>query len=114
MRTRGFGALLALLVACKPGGVSREAELCSKAAAMFERCEQLDGSGSEAALSHELTIDRWRGLCRAVFTGETAQLMPNARELYATFDEATKAGLRKQAECSSKAKNCLEYAACEQ
>lgn len=106
--------LLLLLAACKPGGVSKEAELCSKAAAMFERCEQLDGSGSDAALSHELTIDRWRGLCRAVFTGETAQLMPNARELYQALDEPTRAAMRKQAECTSKATNCLQYAACEQ
>ncbi len=107
-------SVLVLVAACKPGGVSKEAELCSKAAAMFERCEQLDGSGSEAALSHELTIDRWRGLCRAVFTGETAQLMPNARELYQALDEGSKAGMRKQAECTAQATNCLQYAACEQ
>ena len=60
---------------------------------MFERCEELDqGSGSDAALTHELMIDRWRGLCRAVFTGKTEQLMPNARELYNAMDEARRPG----------------------
>ena len=111
------GALLALLViaGCKAGGVTKEQELCARAAAMFDKCEQLDlGSGSDAALSRELTIDRWRGLCRAVFTGETAQLMQNARELYASMDEATKAGLRVQAECTAKATTCDEYTKCDE
>src|SRR5512144_170009 len=96
--------LLVALVGCKPGGVTKDQELCAKAAAMFERCEDLDvGSGSDAALSKELTIDRWRGLCRAVFTGKTEQLMPNARDLFNQMDEGTKAGLRVQAECAAKA-----------
>jgi hypothetical protein len=103
-----------LLASCKPGGVTKEQELCAKAAAMFDKCEQLDlGSGSDAALSRELTIDRWRGLCRAVFSGKTDQLMPNARELYHAMDDGTKAGLRVQAECAAKATSCVEYAKCD-
>ena len=103
-----------LLASCKPGGVTKEQELCAKAAAMFDKCEQLDlGSGSDAALSRELTIDRWRGLCRAVFSGKTDQLMPNARELYHAMDDGTKAGLRVQAECAAKAATCVEYAKCD-
>lgn len=106
--------LLLVLVACKPGGVTKEQELCAKAAAKFDECEQLDfGSGSDAKLSRELTIDRWRGLCRAVYTGKTDQLMPNARELYHAMDEGTKAGLRVQAECAAKATSCVEYAKCD-
>ncbi|HSD90588.1 MAG TPA: hypothetical protein VLB44_23850 [Kofleriaceae bacterium] len=106
--------LLVALVGCKPGGVTKDQELCAKAAAMFERCEELDvGSGSDAALSKELTIDRWRGLCRAVFTGKTEQLMTNARELYQSMDEGTKAGLRVQAECAAKATSCDEYKKCD-
>jgi len=106
--------LLVALVGCKPGGVTKDQELCAKAAAMFERCEQLDvGSGSGAALSKELTIDRWRGLCRAVFTGKTEQLMPNARELFQSMDEPTKAGLRVQAECAAKSTTCAEYSKCD-
>jgi hypothetical protein len=109
-----FG-LAAVVVACKPGGVTKEQELCAKAAAMFEKCEELDvGTGSDAALSRELTIDRWRGLCRAVFTGKTEQLMPNARDLYLSMDEPTKLGLKVQAECAAKAKDCAEYKKCEE
>jgi hypothetical protein len=107
--------LLIALFGCKPGGVTKEQELCAKAAAMFEQCEDLDlGSGSDAALSRELTIDRWRGLCRAVFTGKTEQMMPNARELYHTMDEATRLGLKVQAECAAKAKDCAEYKKCDE
>ena len=105
---------VALLASCKPGGVTKEQELCAKAAAKFDACEKLDlGSGSDAALSRELTIDRWRGLCRAVFTGKTDQLMPNARELFQSMDEPTKAGLRVQAECAAKATTCAEYSKCD-
>ena len=103
--------ILAALVACKGGGVSKEQEVCAKAAAMFEKCEDL-GSGSEVKLESSLTVDRWRGLCRAVLTGETKQLMPNALELYNAMDDGTKAGLRQQAECTAKATTCSEYAAC--
>jgi hypothetical protein len=57
------------LVACKGGGVSKEQETCARAAAMFEKCEQLDAEGSDAKLQNSLAIDRWRGLCRAVLSG---------------------------------------------
>jgi hypothetical protein len=99
------------LVACK-SGVSKEHELCAKAAAMFEKCEELSGEGSDAKKQNELTVDRWRGLCRAVMTGETKQLLPDALELYNSMDEGTKAGLRQQAECTAKTTTCTEYAAC--
>ena len=106
---------LCLVAGCKPGGVGKDQELCAKAAAMFERCEELDlGSGSDAKLSKELTIDRWRGLCRAVFTGKTEQLLPNALELYQAMDEGTRAGLRVQAECAAKAATCDDYKKCEE
>lgn len=106
--------LLAVVVvaACKGGGVSKEQEVCARAAAMFERCEDLAGEGSDAKLQNELTVDRWRGLCRAVLTGETQQLLPNALDLYNAMDEGTKAGLRVQAECTAKATTCAQYAAC--
>jgi hypothetical protein len=114
------GALLALAFSffgaagCKQG-VSKEQELCARAAAMFEKCEQLDlGSGSDAPLTKELMLDRWRGLCRAAFTGETAQLMQNSRELWNAMDDATKAGLRVQAECTAKATSCDEYKKCDE
>jgi hypothetical protein len=92
---------------------TKEQELCAKASAMFEKCETFDGSGSDAALVKDLMIDRWRGLCRAVLTGKTEQLMANTRELYQSMDEGTKAGLRLQAECTSKATTCDDYAKCE-
>jgi hypothetical protein len=104
--------LVVVLVACKGGGVSKEQELCAKAAAMFERCEELSAEGSDAKKQNELTVDRWRGLCRAVITGETKQLLPNALELYNSMDEGTKAGLRVQAECTANTTTCSEYAAC--
>src|SRR5690606_31945296 len=104
--------VLALLFAGCKAPVSKEQALCAKAGAMFEQCEQFDETGSDAALTKELMIDRWRGLCRAVLTGETAQLMGNARELYHSLDDATKAGLRLQAECQAKATSCDEYARC--
>ena len=100
------------LVGCKSGDVGKEHEVCARAAAMFERCEDLAGEGSDAKQQKELTIDRWRGLCRAVLTGKTEQLMPNALELYRSMDEATKLGLRQQAECTAKATTCTDYAAC--
>jgi hypothetical protein len=49
-----------------------------------------------------------------VFTGETGQLMHNARELYSSMDETTKAGLRVQAECTAKATTCDEYKKCDE
>ena len=102
-----------LATACQ-SKVTKEQELCAKASAMFEKCESFDGSGSDAALSKELMIDRWRGLCRAVLTGKTEQLMANTRELYQSMDDATKAGLKVQAECSAKATTCADYAKCDQ
>lgn len=109
-----LAASLVLAISCK-AGTTEDQELCAKAAAMFERCEDLDmGSGSDAALTRELMIDRWRGLCRAVFTGTTEQLMPNTRELYQQMDEGTRAGLRVQAECTAKATTCAEYATCDE
>lgn len=111
---RVLPALLLTLAPSCAAKVSKEQELCARAAAMFDRCEQLElGSGSDAALSRELMIDRWRGLCRAAFTGQTEQLMPNARELYLAMDEATRAGLRVQAECTAKASTCAAYDACD-
>src|SRR6185503_7378734 len=101
--------VVVLAAACK-SPVTKEQELCAKASAMFEKCESFDGSGSDAALSKELMIDRWRGLCRAVLTGKTEQLMANTRELYQSMDEGTKAGLKQQAECGAKATTCAEYA----
>jgi hypothetical protein len=110
---RALGIALVVLLGCT-ASTTKEQELCSKAAAMFERCEDLDqGSGSDAALTRELMIDRWRGLCRAVLTGKTAQLMKNSLELYNAMDEATKAGLRLTAECTAKATTCDEYKKCD-
>jgi hypothetical protein len=107
------GVLVATIAACK-SQVTSDQELCARAAAMFERCEELDlGSGSDAALTRELMIDRWRGLCRAVRTGRIDHLMQNTRELYQAMDEGTRAGLRVQAECTARAATCAEYAACE-
>lgn len=103
---------VAVLAACKGGGVSKAQEVCAKAAAMFERCEELSAEGSDAKLQNELAVDRWRGLCRAALTGETQQLVPVDLELYSAMDEGTKAGLRQQAECTAKATTCREYAAC--
>lgn len=112
MRSLLIVAPLLALAACKGGGVSKEQETCAKAAAMFEKCEELDMTGSDTKMANTLAVDRWRGLCRAVLTGETQQLMPNALELYNAMDDATKAGLRIQAECTAKAATCDEYAAC--
>ena len=104
--------VIVALVACKGGGVTTAQETCAKAAAMFEKCEDLSGEGSDANQQKELMIDRWRGLCRAVLTGETKQMLPNALEQYTAMDEGTKAGLKEQAECTAKTTTCTEYAAC--
>lgn len=104
--------LVVSLFACRGGGVTKEQEICARAAAMFEQCEELGSDGSDAKLQNSLTVDRWRGLCRAVLTGETKQLMPNALELYNAMDEATKRGLEVQATCTAKTTTCAEYAAC--
>jgi hypothetical protein len=102
--------LAAALAACKPGNVSSAQETCAKAAAMFERCEDF---GSAAPLEHDLMVDRWRGMCRAVFTGETKQLMPNALAVYNALDDGSRAGLKVQAECTSRATTCDAYKACD-
>jgi hypothetical protein len=99
------------LAACKPGGVSSAQETCAKASAMFEKCEDF---GSAAPLERELMVDRWRGMCRAVYTGETKQLMPNTLEVYQALDEASLAGLKATAECTSKTTSCIGYHACDQ
>jgi hypothetical protein len=102
--------LLALVAACKPGGVSGAQETCARAGAMFEKCEDF---GSATPLQHDLMVDRWRGLCRAVFAGETKQLMPNALELWQSLDDESRAGLKLEAECQAKAATCDVYRTCE-
>lgn len=102
--------VFALAGACKPGGVSTAQQTCAKAAAMFEKCEDF---GSATSLEHDLMVDRWRGLCRAAFTGETRQLMPNALQVYQSLDEGERAGLREQATCTATAATCDAYRACD-
>jgi hypothetical protein len=106
-------ALVALLLAACTGKTSIEQDLCAKASAMFARCETFDTSGSGAAQTKELMVDRWRGLCRAVFTGETKQMMNNARDLYLQMDEPTKESLKIHAGCMANATTCDAYARCE-
>jgi hypothetical protein len=101
--------VLALVAACKPGGVSDAQQTCAKAGAMFEKCEDF---GSATPLEHDLMVDRWRGLCRAVFTGETKQMMPNTLEVWQSLDDASRAGLKIQAECTAKAATCDAYRDC--
>lgn len=105
-----YTLLLVLAAACKPGGVSGAQETCAKASAMFEKCEDF---GSATPLQHDLMVDRWRGLCRAVFTGETKQLMPNTLEVYNGLDDASRAGLKIEAECAAKAATCDTYRTCD-
>jgi len=101
--------LLLALAGCNPG-TSKDKQLCARAAAMFASCETVVGPTKQ---DRELVVDRWRGLCRAVITGETDQLLPDGLELYYAMDDATKLGLKVQAECSARATNCTEYAACD-
>lgn len=100
---------LVLVVACKPGGVNDTHQLCAKATAMYAQCETQEGTAQE----WELVLDRWRSLCRAVISGETKQLLPDALQLYAEMTDDVRAGLKVQAECTAKAKTCGEYRACE-
>ena len=65
--------VLVLVAGCKPGMTAAD-ELCARAAAIYDRCESHDGT---TAQQWELTIDRWRGLCRAALTGQTKQLLPD-------------------------------------
>lgn len=96
------------LVACAPK-VSDDRALCSQVAAMFEKCESF---GSLTKLERSLTVDRWRGLCRAVMSGETRQLMPETLTLFENMDDETRAGLREQVQCHAKVTTCAEYEAC--
>ncbi len=102
--------LIVLVAGCKPGGVSNAQETCAKAAAMFDRCEDF---GDTTKLARDLAVDRWRGMCRATFTGETKQLMPNALEVYQSLDDNQRMQLRAQAECTAQATTCDAYRACE-
>jgi hypothetical protein len=102
-------ALLAL-AACKPAGVTEADRLCARAAAMFDRCESRDEA---TAQQWELVIDRWRGLCRATFTGETKQLLPDALALWRDLSDEVKGSLREQASCAANAASCEQYAACD-
>ncbi len=102
-----------LLAAACTSKTTVEQDLCAKASEMFARCETFDTAGSDAAQTKELMVDRWRGLCRAVFTGETKQMLDNAKELYLEMDEPTKESLRVHAGCMAKATACDAYARCE-
>jgi len=101
--------VLLALAGCNPG-TSKDKQLCAKAAAMFAQCETVVGA---TKVDRELVIDRWRGLCRAVITGETDQLLPDGLALYYSMDEGTRLGVKLQAECTARATNCTEYAACD-
>lgn len=103
-------AAFAPLAACKPGGVGEPNSLCARAAAMYAKCESSEGMSAQ---DWELVIDRWRGLCRAVITGETKQLLPDALQLWEGMDDEVKLALRTQAECTAQATTCPQYAACE-
>lgn len=103
-------AALVAVGACKPGGVTQTNQLCAKAAAMYERCESREGMHKQ---EWELVLDRWRGLCRAVITGETEQLLPDALAMFYDMPDEVKAGLRVQAECAAKSTTCEQYAACD-
>lgn len=99
-----------IVAACKPGGVSKVDELCSKASAMYAKCEREPGMHPQ---EWELVIDRWRGLCRAVITGETSQLLPDGLGIYNEMADDVKAALRAQAECTAKTTTCADYQACD-
>ena len=100
---------LLFVVACKPGGQKDSGQLCAKATAMYAKCEAQEGMHPQ---EWELILDRWRGLCRAVITGETKQLLPDALQMYQEMDEGTRAGLKVQAECTAKATTCIAYHPC--
>jgi hypothetical protein len=103
-------AAFILLIACKPGGVKDTDKLCAQATAMYAKCEAHDGMKAQ---EWELVLDRWRGLCRAVITGETKQLLPDGLQMYYEMPEDVRAGLRVQAECTAKTTTCDQYRACE-
>ena len=101
---------LVLLIACKPAGVKNMDKLCARAAGMYAQCETHEGLQPQ---EWDLTLDRWRSLCRAVMTGETKQLLPDALQIYTEMPEEVRAGLRVQAECTAQTTTCGEYRACE-
>lgn len=101
---------LVLAVGCKPGGVKNTDQLCAKATAMYAKCESHEGLHPQA---WELTLDRWRGLCRAVITGETKQLLPDGLQMYSEMSAEIRAGLAQQAECTAQTTTCEQYRACE-
>jgi len=100
---------LLAVAGCNPK-TSKDTQLCAQAAKMFAQCETVVGA---TKIDRELVVDRWRGLCRAVITGETDQLLPDGLQLYYSMDEGTRLGLQKQAECTARATNCFEYNACD-
>ena len=110
-RMRFAVAIVLGAAACAPSGVKDAEKLCAKAAAMYAQCEREPGMHPQ---EWELTLDRWRGLCRAVITGETKQLLPDALQLFTEMPDEVKAGLRAQAECTAKTTTCEQYRACEQ
>lgn len=117
MHRRLFALALALAPAlglapsaCKPGGVSEAQRLCARAAAMYDQCEARDGMRAQR---WELVIDRWRGLCRAAFTGETDQLLPAGLAIWDGMSDEVKAGLREQAACAASSASCPQYATCD-
>jgi len=110
MRRLLLAQLLLVVAACKPGGVGEADRLCARAAAMFERCESRDGMNPQ---QWELVIDRWRGLCRATYTGETRQLLPDGAAIWNEMSAAVKLALRDQAACAARAETCEQYAACD-
>ena len=101
---------LVFFVACKPGGVKNTDQLCAKATAMYAKCEREAGMHPQ---EWELILDRWRGLCRAVITGETKQLLPDGLQMYNEMPEEIRAALRAQAECTAQTTTCEQYRACE-
>lgn len=103
-------ALLLVAIGCKPAGVKDADKLCANATAMYAQCEKQEGMHAQ---EWELILDRWRGLCRAVITGETKQLLPDGLQMYEEMSDEVRAGLRVQAECTARTKTCDEYRACE-
>ena len=101
---------LIVLVACKPGGVKNTEQLCAKATAMYAKCEKHDGMHPQ---EWELVLDRWRGLCRAVITGETKQLLPDGLQMYTEMSAEIRTALANQAECTAQTQTCDQYRACE-
>ena len=109
MRALLLGAMITW-VACRPGNISEAQETCALASAMFARCEDF---GSAAPIDRDLIVDRWRGVCRAVLTGETAQMASNVVAIYQLLSDSERGQLRHTAECTAKETTCDAYRACE-